>query len=277
MRSEKPLMVLPAWKKSFASLPATCSNERSILNQREDLPKERPPLPSPLLPTRRGRRRMNSFRYQAMEGSGAAVKGVIGAKGRKCALLLLGERGLFPSILEVDAPAAKSAGEAAEAHPAPGFRFGKGVKRKEITAFTREMGALLSAGIPIPQALAGLGEEEENPALKRIVLEIGEAVRKGMALSTAVDEHSRLFSKLYVSMVRVGEEAGVLPKVMNDLAALLEHEDEIRSEVAAAVAYPLFVLGFGVFTVIFLLTVVMPKLASMLQDMLPTLPLPTLI
>jgi type II secretory pathway component PulF len=78
-------------------------------------------------------------------------------------------------------------------------------------------------------------------------------------------------------MIRVGEEAGALPKVMADLAALLEHEDEIRSEVSAAIAYPFFVLGFGVLTVIFLLTVVMPKLASMLQDMLPTLPLPTLI
>ena len=61
-------------------------------------------------------------------------------------------------------------------------------------------------------------------------------------------------------MVRVGEEAGQLDKVLVDLSEALEHEDEVRSEVVSAVAYPLFVLGFGVFTVVILLTVVLPKL-----------------
>src|SRR5205814_5341916 len=80
-----------------------------------------------------------------------------------------------------------------------------------------------------------------------------------------------------VNMVRVGEEAGALPRVMTDLSALLEHEDEIRSEVVTAVAYPLFVLGFGIFTVTILMTFVLPRLMGMLQEMLPILPLPTLI
>ena len=78
-------------------------------------------------------------------------------------------------------------------------------------------------------------------------------------------------------MIRVGEEAGVLPRVMADLADLLEHEDEVRGEVLSAVAYPLFVLGFGIVTVTVLLTWVMPRLFGMLQEMLEVLPLPTLI
>jgi type II secretory pathway component PulF len=122
-----------------------------------------------------------------------------------------------------------------------------------------------------------LGEQEEDPALRAVVLKLSESVRKGGSLSSALDEHSRLFSKLYVSMVRVGEEAGALPRVMNDLADLLEHEDEVRGEVVAAVAYPVFVLCFGIFTVTVLLTFVLPKIMGMLQDMLPVLPLPTLI
>src|SRR3989454_9574823 len=138
------------------------------------------------------------------------------------------------------------------------------------------MAALLGAAIPIPQALDGLGEEEENLALRTVVLKISDSVRKGAALSAALEEHPRLFNKLYVSMVRVGEEAGVLPKVMADLAELLEHEDEVRAEVVAAVSYPVFVLGFGVFTVAILLTVVLPRLFSMLEEMLPVLPLPPL-
>jgi type II secretory pathway component PulF len=138
------------------------------------------------------------------------------------------------------------------------------------------MSALLGAAIPIPQALDGLAEEE-NPALRDVILKLAESVRKGASLSAALEEHPSLFTKLYVSMIRVGEEAGVLPKVMADLADLLEHEDEVRGEVVSAVAYPMFVLGFGLVTVTVLLTWVMPRLFGMLQEMLQVLPLPTLI
>src|SRR5438876_4096324 len=222
---------------------------------------------------------MSAFRYQAIELSGTPVQGVIEAEDRKTALNLLGKRGLFPSNLEAcraadEAPAvAVPMTETARAD----LRYGQRIQRKEITAFTRQMAALLGAAIPIPQALDGLGEEEENPALREVVLKISDSVRKGAAFSAALEEHPRLFSNLYVSMVRVGEEAGVLQKVMADLADLLEHEDEVRSEVLSAVAYPIFVLGFGVLTVAVLLTVVLPRLFSMLQEMLQVLPLPTLI
>jgi general secretion pathway protein F len=223
---------------------------------------------------------MSSFRYQAIAGSGVPVNGVIEADDRRAALSNLGAQGLFPSSLEICVPAKNEAPQAisqTEAPVSPGMRFGASVKRKEITAFTREMGALLGAAIPIPQALDGLGEEEENPALKSIILQIADSVRRGVAFSTAMEEHPKLFGKLYVSMIRVGEEAGVLPKVMEDLAALLEHEDEVKSEVVAAVSYPLFVMAFGLFTVVFLLAVVLPRLFGMLEQMMSALPLPTLI
>lgn len=222
---------------------------------------------------------MTAFRYQAMEVTGNAVKGVIEAEDRRSALQLLGKQGLYPSTLEICAQNREAKGRAnlvrEPLHPA--VRFGTGIKRKDITAFTREMAALLGAAIPIPQALDGLGEEEDNPALKQVILKISDSVRKGTALSAALEEHPRLFNKLYVSMVRVGEEAGVLQKVMADLADLLEHDDEVRSEVVSAVSYPIFVLGFGIFTVTILLTVVLPRLFGMLQEMLQILPLPTLI
>lgn len=222
---------------------------------------------------------MTAFRYQAIKANGTSAGGVIEAEDRKGALQLLGQRGLFPSSLEVCASVVEASTAAVplkDALPAE-TRFGVRIKRKEITAFTREMAALLGASIPIPQALDGLGEQEENPALRAVVLQVSESVRKGVSLSSALDEHPRLFSKLYVSMVRVGEEAGALQKVMNDLADLLEHEDEVRGEVLAAVSYPVFVLGFGVLTVAILLTVVLPRLFGMLQEMLQILPLPTLI
>jgi type II secretory pathway component PulF len=223
---------------------------------------------------------MIAFRYQAVEAGGSLVRGVIEAEDRRSALQQLGRRGLFPSSLEQEAAAREDAVEKGEAPVAarPALaRSGGQIRRKHITAFTREMSALLGSAIPIPQALDGLGEEEENPALRQVVLSLSESVRKGASLSAALEEHPCLFSKLYVSMVRVGEEAGALPKVMSDLADLLEHEDEVRGEVVAAVSYPVFVLGFGLFTVTVLMTFVLPKIMGMLQDMLTVLPLPTLI
>jgi general secretion pathway protein F len=219
---------------------------------------------------------MNTFRYQASESGGQSASGVIEAEDRKAALQLLGKRGLFPSQLEICAGELASSNATGAAKRFE-FHFGSAVKRKEITAFTREMNALLASAIPIPQALDSLGEEEENPALREVLLHIADSLRKGAAFSAALDEHPKLFSKLYVSMIRVGEEAGELPKVMADLANLLEHEDEVRGEVQAAVAYPLFVLVFGIVTVTILLTVVLPKLFGMLEEMLDVLPLPTLI
>ena len=220
---------------------------------------------------------MSEFHYQAVGENGTSVTGLIEAEDRKTALQLLGERNLFPSSLETVLPA----GDKSESKSGPArkteIHFGRRIRRKDISAFTREISALLSAAIPIPQALDSLGEEEENLAFRAVVQQLGEAVRKGESLSTALESHPALFSKLYVSMIRVGEEAGVLPKVMNDLADLLEHEDEVRGEVMAAVAYPVFVLCFGFVTVTVLLTVVLPRLFTMLEEMLPVLPLPTLI
>lgn len=219
---------------------------------------------------------MNSFRYQAMGTGGAPVDGVIEAEDRRAALQLLSRRNVFPSRLEA-VSAGNQAGVPSAAPARREISFGHRVRRKDITAFTREISALLAAGIPIPQALDSLGEEEENPALHAVVKQIGEAVRKGESFSSALSQHPKLFSNLYANMIRVGEEAGVLPKVLNDLADLLEHEDEVRGEVVAAVSYPAFVLCFGFVTVTVLLTVVLPRLFSMLEEMLPVLPLPTLV
>jgi type II secretory pathway component PulF len=226
---------------------------------------------------------MMAFRYRAIGVNGTTVDGVIDAHDRKTAIQLLGEKGLYPSALEAaskpaerEAVVSSNVAKAGTAAPRRvGFR--RGVRRKQISAFTREMAALLAAGIAIPQALEGLGQEEENEAFKTVLRQISESVKKGLSVSAAFEEHPALFNKLYVNMVKVGEEAGALPKVMNDLADMMEHEDEVRSEVVAAVSYPAFVLGFGFLTVAVLLTFVLPRLFSMLEEMLSVLPLPTLI
>jgi general secretion pathway protein F len=225
---------------------------------------------------------MMSFRYKAIEPGGSAVTGLVDADDRRGALGLLAGRGLFPTSLEecsaparVHAPAAPAFSRPAAA-PA-GRREGGRISRKEITAFTREMATLLNATIPIPAALHGLGQEEENPALRAVIADLGASVRGGNSLSDAMAAYPRLFPKLYTSMVQVGEEAGALDRVLADLADLLEHEDEVRGEVLGAVAYPAFVLAMGIITTFVLLVFVLPNLFGMLDGMTDALPLPTRI
>lgn len=219
---------------------------------------------------------MNTFRYHGGTGPGGDASGVIEAEDRRTALRLLAARGIFPAALEASGQAATAATVPA-ALPTTGIRFGTGIRRKEITAFSRELAALLGAAIPIPQALDGIADAETNPVFKAVLTGLAGEVRTGSSLSAALARHPKLFGNLYTSMVRVGEEAGALPRVIDDLADLLESTDEIRGEVVAAIAYPLFVLGFGFVTVLVLLTVVLPKLFAMLDEMLDVLPLPTLI
>jgi type II secretory pathway component PulF len=245
---------------------------------------------------------MTTFRYRAVHSNGTPVEGVLDADDRRTALRTLGQRGLHPSrldpVLPTRSPAPASASSPAATpdprphsqtlppHPDFPARHRPPAPRPPPVAGSAAGKSPLSPAnsapssappSPSPRPLDGLGEEEENPALRTVVLGLAESVRKGVSLSSALEEHPRQFPRLYVSMVKVGEEAGALPSVMNDLADLMEHEDEVRGEVRAAVAYPAFVLGFGVFTVLVLLTVVLPRLFGMLQDMLPSLPLPTLI
>src|SRR6185437_8064237 len=119
---------------------------------------------------------MNSFRYQAIEAGGSSVRGVIEAEDRKAALRLLGQRGLFPSNLEVCDTNGKITATSATASHAPSAAGRRSsISRKDITAFTRELSALVGAGIPIPQALDSLGSEEVNLAFRDVIVSITES------------------------------------------------------------------------------------------------------
>ena len=133
-----------------------------------------------------------------------AWRGVIEADDRKSALRLLGQRGLFPSNLELNFGNGAAAGAVSKIKPAQSadVSFGNCIKRKDITALTREISALLGAAIPIPQTLDSLGEEEENPALKAVVLDIADSVRKARRFPSRI--HAVGFGGLATLAVPLG-------------------------------------------------------------------------
>ena len=219
-----------------------------------------------------------NFQYQAVTKAGSKTSGLIEATDRRAALRLLSDRGLYPSNLS-EAHGKSDYDKHQKKNPKKGNNssLSSGVKSKEITGFTRELAALLDAGIPVMQALSSIAEEATNPTLRAVLCEVTEDIKHGASFSEALSKKPKYFTNLFVSMVRVGEEAGVLDSALNDLADLMEHEDEMRGEVVSAISYPAFVLVFGLVTVILLLSFVMPRLFGMLEEMMDILPLPTLI
>lgn len=218
-----------------------------------------------------------NFQYQAVTKGGSKTSGVIEATDRRSALRLLSDKGLFPSDLQIAGSNSKESTTKNSSEQINLSSLSGGVKSKEITGFTRELAALLDAGIPVMQALTSIAEEANNPTLKAVIMDVIDDIKHGASFSEALSKKTKYFSNLFVSMVRVGEEAGVLDSALNDLADLMEHEDEMRGEVVSAISYPAFVLIFGIMTVVLLLSFVMPRLFGMLEEMMDVLPLPTLI
>ena len=151
----------------------------------------------------------------------------------------------------------------------------KKVKLMDLVVFTRQFSTMINAGLPIVRALYILSEQTDNPKLKGVVALVRKDVEAGLALSEALEKHPKVFSKLYVEMVRAGEIGGILDEVLIRIATQLEGDQELRRKVKSALTYPTVVLILAVLAASFMLIFIVPVFAKMFEDLGGTLPLPT--
>jgi type IV pilus assembly protein PilC len=151
----------------------------------------------------------------------------------------------------------------------------KKVKLMDLVVFTRQFSTMINAGLPIVRALYILSEQTDNPKLKEVVVLVRKDVEAGLALSEALEKHPKVFSKLYVEMVRAGEIGGILDEVLIRVATQLEGDQELRRKVKSAMTYPTVVLILAVLAASFMLIFIVPVFAKMFEDLGGTLPLPT--
>ena len=146
------------------------------------------------------------------------------------------------------------------------------VRAQDVAIFTRQLATLLHAGIPLAEALGALAEQSDHRKLQMILAGIRQKVNEGSALADAMAEHRAVFPELYVNMVRSGESAGNLDAVLARMANFLDSQNELRSKVSSAMAYPILmaVVGTGVMTV--LMVVVVPPIAGIFADAGKALP-----
>ncbi len=216
---------------------------------------------------------MPVYEYQALDRAGKNKNGIIDADSPVAARQKLRGSGIFPIALKETSSALK---EKAPGHPSISTFF-KRVKPGEISAATRQLAILLGAGITLVSSLDALVSQVPNPLLKKILAQTKESVNEGNSMAFSLAQHPKVFSEIYVNMVRAGEESGSLDLVLHRLAELTEHQQALRGRLKAALAYPVFMLLIGALVLFFLITFIVPNITKIFDEMHQILPLPTLI
>ncbi|PYO66468.1 MAG: pilus assembly protein PilC [Gemmatimonadetes bacterium] len=157
------------------------------------------------------------------------------------------------------------------------FKFGGGVKTRDIVVLTRQFATMINAGLPLVQALDILAQQTENKILADVTRQVVYDVESGHTLADALRKHPRAFSDLYVNMVAAGEAGGILDTILVRLAQFLEKNDAIVRKVKGAMVYPAVILSVAVIAVSVLLIFVIPTFQNMFASVNLELPLPTRI
>jgi type II secretory pathway component PulF len=202
---------------------------------------------------------MPIYAYQAVDGAGKRMRGQAQAASSGALARSLEERGLF--VLDV-AESSDGAGSRGS------FRLGR---RREVLEVTRALAALLPVGMPLAQALnaaSGVASGDVKAALHHV----RERVERGDTLSAALAQHTRLFSPLYVGLVRAGEKSGDIDAAFARLADQLERDDQLRGRILSAAIYPMLLATAGTVAVTVLLFFVLPRFVTLLEGSGATLP-----
>lgn len=215
---------------------------------------------------------MPQFAYKAKKDDGSVVTGTLQAESERSALDSLGRMGVFPLQIESreeDKPTNRAAGSPRQvAHR---------IKAADIALFTRQLADLLRAGVPLNRSLNTLATQTTNLTLAETLREIDKQVSSGATLHEALGRFPKVFSGLYISMVRAGETGGFLEDVLHRLAIFIEKDQELRSRISSALAYPILLIVIGTFAIVFLMVFFIPRFSEIFKKMGDALPLPTQI
>src|SRR5947199_5114418 len=211
---------------------------------------------------------MPVFVYRAADRRGQTIDGVMEAPDARAVVERLQKDAYFPIRVSPHAERARW----------PGFGVSSRVSQRDLLAFTQQLATLVEAGLPLDRALGIQEELAATPRVKAIVTDVLKSVRGGSSLSEALAKHHpRPFSRLYINMVRAGEQGGVLEGTLPPLADVLEARAAFTEALVSALAYPVVIFSVGIGAIVFLMTFVIPRFATIFADLGQAVPLPTQI
>jgi len=230
---------------------------------------------------------MPQFSYKARRRTGEVVEGMLEVADRSAALVQIERLGLFPVAVDaakggaIAMPIERSGASKAEwrAMLPPSLRAALGRKRKpklqELATFTQQLANLLHSGMPLTVALNSMTHLESKGIPADVSRELRQDVMEGRSLSDSMTKQPRIFSDLYVNMVRAGESSGALVEVLRRMADHFERFAQVQAKFSSALIYPAFVAVVGAGIMFFFVTYMLPKFMSIFQGMNVPLPMVT--
>lgn len=208
------------------------------------------------------------FKYQALDQAGTKQEGTIDAISRDVAISSLQRRSLtISSIEEVDVDKKSLFGG--------NLTLFENVTNRDIVLLSRQIATLFEAQVSALRVFRLLASESEKPLLGRVLTEVGDDLQSGSPISKALSKHPKVFSAFYVNMVKAGEESGKLDQTFLYLADYLDRSYEVLSKAKNALIYPAFVIATFFVVMILMMTMVIPRIASILTDAGQKIPLYT--
>ncbi|HEY6908392.1 MAG TPA: type II secretion system inner membrane protein GspF [Myxococcales bacterium] len=218
---------------------------------------------------------MPVFEFTGLTEAGKNVRGMRDAESSKVLRQMLRKDGVYLTearAAEAGAvPGEQKTGLGREVDIGAFFGF-TGVSAQDLAIATRQLATLIAAGIPLVEALTALVDQVEQPRLKRILGSVKQKVNEGSSLADALAEHKKVFTDLYVNMIRAGESSGALDVVLVRLADFTEGQALLRNKIIGAMLYPAIMMVVGIAIVGILFVVVIPKVTKIFEDMNVTLP-----
>lgn len=209
------------------------------------------------------------FRYKAIDKNNESREGTVDATNTEAAIATVQKEGY--TVISIEAEDEKSSLLDIE------IELFNGVNNKEIVILSRQIATMFEAQVSALRVFRLLGAEMENKKLQRILNKVSDDLQAGSSISRALSAHPEVFSSFYVNMVRAGEESGQLDKVFMYLASYLDRQYQLTSKARNALIYPAFVIGTFVVVMFLMLTMVIPRIATILTDAGQELPIYTKI
>lgn len=214
---------------------------------------------------------MPVYAYKGFNAAGKPVNGTRDADNPRVIKALLRRDGVFVTDLRETTPSQKHEGAAAVSLK----RFTERVSAQELAVATRQLSTLVGAGIPLVDALVALIDQIETEHFRAVWADVKQRVNEGAGFGDAMAAHPRIFSNLYVNLVRAGETSGALDVVLSRLADFTESQAELRSKLLGSMVYPILMMFMAVGVTAFLFIVVIPRISKIFEAQKVALPLPT--
>lgn len=211
---------------------------------------------------------MPSYRYELKESNGAISQGVLAAASLAAASDQLRSRGAYIlALAPADGVARAAKGLSLNLSLGPGLR--------DVQTFTSQLAVMIRAGISIRAAVEGIADQVTNPKFKEILTQMKRDLESGKQFSDALMRHPKVFSPLYINMVKASELSGGFSKMLDRIANYLTVQIETRGQVVGAMIYPGIIGTMAIGTTVFLLTFVLPRFMVIFQGKEAALPAPT--